>query len=512
MAQTQQPKNLEEALKVIQQLTKMIEHQNQLIEQMNVALQLQQHRRFSKKNEAMNPDQLSLFEDESAKITVEDPSNDEVKEESVSRHPKRKKKHVRQEKLDSLPQKDCEYDLKNKTCPDCEQPLENIGRKLISREPVVIPAQFFCKNTYAKVYKCRHCHPNGGDKLVTAGTPSPLFNHSYVSSSVLANIATNKFDLAIPFNRQERIWKAASLELNSKQMANAVIKGADRFLKPLYNLLCDQLRQEKVVHMDETPFQVLDSGKSRSYFWVVRTPKEFANHQIALFHYAPTRSGKVISDVLTSDYSGAVMCDGYGGYSQERLPESIFGSCLIHIRRLFIELVKGLKLKDDAPATKAVKLLSRVFHCENNLQYQTPAEKKAQRQKLVKPLLDAFYTFIEGISNPMHRLRNAIKNAVKLKSRVYQIFEICELPLSNNAVEQSIRPSTIIRKNSLFAKSTAGAKANAIFYTIVQTAKLNNLNVFKYLELIFEAHTRSQNPDLKAYLPWNPMVRQLCGN
>lgn len=92
MAQTQQPKNLEEALKVIQQLTKMIEHQNQLIEQMNVALQLQQHRRFSKKNEAMNPDQLSLFEDESAKITVEDPSNDEVKEESVSRHPKRKKK------------------------------------------------------------------------------------------------------------------------------------------------------------------------------------------------------------------------------------------------------------------------------------------------------------------------------------------------------------------------------------------------------------------------------------
>lgn len=91
----------------------------------------------------MNPDQLSLFEDESAKITVEETSNDEVKEETASRHPKRKKKHVRQEKLDSLPQKDCEYDLENKTCPDCEQPLEKIGRKLVSREPVVIPAQFF---------------------------------------------------------------------------------------------------------------------------------------------------------------------------------------------------------------------------------------------------------------------------------------------------------------------------------------------------------------------------------
>ena len=80
----------------------------------------------------------------------------------------------------------------------------------------------------------------------------------------------------------------------------------------------------------------------------------------------------------------------------------------------------------------------------------------------------------------MHKLKDAVKNALKLKDRrVYQIFEIGELPLSNNSVEQSIRLSTIIRKNSLFAKSTAGAEANAILYTIVQTAKLNNLDVFK---------------------------------
>lgn len=92
----------------------------------------------------------------------------------------------------------------------------------------------------------------------------------------------------------------------------------------------------------------------------------------------------------------------------------------------------------------------------------------------------------------MHKLKDAVKNVLKLKDRVYQIFKFGELPLSNNSVEQSIRPSTIIRKNSLFAKSTAGAEANAIFYTIVQTAKLNNLDVFKYLELIFEAYTLSE--------------------
>ena len=88
-------------------------------------------------------------------------------------------------------------------------------------------------------------------------------------------------------------------------------------------------------------------------------------------------------------------------------------------------------------------MLSQVFHKENNLRYKTPAEKKAQRRKLVKPLLDAFYRFIEGIAYPMHKLKDAVKNALKLKACVYQIFEIGELSLSNNSVEQSIRLSTI---------------------------------------------------------------------
>ncbi|MEO5288725.1 IS66 family transposase [Limosilactobacillus allomucosae] len=95
----------------------------------------------------------------------------------------------------------------------------------------------------------------------------------------------------------------------------------------------------------------------------------------------PTRSGKVISDVLTLDYAGTVMCDGYRGYGQEQLPKATFCSCLIHIRRPFIELVKGLTLKNNSQATQAVKLLSRVFHKENNLRYKTPAEKKSSVAK-----------------------------------------------------------------------------------------------------------------------------------
>ena len=70
------------------------------------------------------------------------------------------------------------------------------------------------------------------------------------------------------------------------------------------------------------------------------------------------------------------------------------------------------------------------------MRYKTTAEKKAQRQKQVKPLLDTFYNFIEGIAYPMHKLKDAVKKALNLKARVYQIFKIGELPLSNNSVEQ----------------------------------------------------------------------------
>ena len=189
----------------------------------------------------MNPDQLSLFEEKQVEATdSEEPSDAAVEKREPSRHPKPKKSNSRKGNLDRLPQEDCEYDLDDKTCPDCHQEMKQIGRRLASREAVYVLAHTVCRNVYAKTYKYQHCHPNGGDKLVTTKTPSPPFNHSYISSSILAAIIANKFDLAVPFNRQERMWQVANLELDSKQMANAAIKGAKRFLKPLSDYLVNR--------------------------------------------------------------------------------------------------------------------------------------------------------------------------------------------------------------------------------------------------------------------------------
>ena len=159
-----------------------------------------------------------------------------------------------------------------------------------------------------------------------------------------------------------------------------------------------------------------------------------------------------------------------------------------------------------------MRILAKVFHIEKRLKYSSASEKAAQRHQHLKAVIDDFYQLIEEAltKSPLKPLRNAIKNALKLKKRVYQMFRHGELPLHNNHNEQLIRPTTLVRKNSLFAKSTAGAKANAIWYSIVQTAKLNHLDVFKYLETLLSAFTKRETPEIEAYLPWTREIQESC--
>ena len=152
-----------------------------------------------------------------------------------------------------------------------------------------------------------------------------------------------------------------------------------------------------------------------------------------------------------------------------------------------------------------------ICHTENQLKYQTSSEKCSERIRRVKPLLDKFYRYINNIAFPQGKLRRAaIGNALKLKERVYRIFEDGQLPLTNNPVGQVIRPSTLIRKNSLFAKSIAGARANAIYYSLTTSAKLNHLNIYKYFKYLFDHLPNQSKTGLEAYLPWSKEIQINC--
>nr|WP_283548087.1 IS66 family transposase [Ligilactobacillus salivarius] len=428
----------------------------------------------------------------------------------VVRHRKAKPHGQRAEFLDSLEQVDVIHKFEQKTCTDCHEKLTPIGKKCVYREVGLKQPELFCRNHYQQTYKCNHCHPKGGDKIIVSKVPtSPIFPHSYFSSSVLAKIIVDKYGMAVPLNKQEMFFKHLGLPMDTNKMSRAIIKLSEQ-LEFVYNELTKILLKNPVIHMDETPFQVLEEkNRSKSYFWVMRSTEEFSNQQIAVFSYSSNRKQENISE-LVGDYTGAIMCDGYNAYSSEMYPQITFGSCLVHIRRHFTDITKSLQQGKESSALKAVKLLMRIFEKEKNFEYQSATEKAQKRKLYLKECIDKFYNFLETIINPSGKLKRAVEHAQKFRSRLEQIYEIGELPLSNNAAEQVIRLSTLIRKNSLFAKSTAGARASAIFYSLVQTAKLNKLDIFKYFNYIFSLLEKRENVKVEAYLPWNPEVKKIC--
>lgn len=503
---------LEEALRENKELKAKIAELTEMVNYLQKQL-------FGKKTEKLSAGQLDLFDDKEQETA---PTNDSTVEKlttTVTSHQRKcKSKESRKEWLDCLEQVEELHQLSKQelTCDQCGQMMTVIGKHEQYREVKLVPAHLCCKIVCTETARCEHCQDpeTGNDVLVQAKTPQPLFPHSYLSSSVIAEVLFEKFGLAVPFTRQTQYWERLGLPITSKHMARGVIEAGERFGQKIYERLRQEIKAAPVVQLDETPFQVLDLDQSHGYFWSACSTEEFSPHQVSYFHYAPSRSGKVITEILGNDFSGGIMCDGFSGYSDNRLPEAYWGTCLVHINRQFKRLLdpKITRFQGQSIASDAVRILAKVFHIEKRLKYSSASEKAAQRRQHLKAMIDDFYQLIEEAltKSPLKPLRNAIKNALKLKKRVYQMFRHGELPLHNNYNEQLIRPTTLVRKNSLFAKSTAGAKANAIWYSIVQTAKLNHLDVFKYLETLLSAFTKRETPEIEAYLPWAREIQESC--
>ena len=501
------------------ELEKRIEELEKKLEKKDEVIQQLLQRLYGKKTEKLADGQLSLLsDDELENLGIENEETTIMVEETLpTRRTSRKKKASgkRNKVLDQFEQRDVIHDEPGKICKCCGKKMVAIGKKCQYRELKQKPVEFECVNHYVRTYKCSNIegHDSGNEVLDQAiPKTAPLFNHSYFSASSLAEIVRNKYELAMPLNRQEILFKSYGLPITSKQMSEAVIKLSERHLQPLYSKLLGELTSEKVIHMDETPYDVLakNTKSHKTYIWAVRSTVEFSNHQIVLYKHSDTRNSFNIADILGANYCGAIMCDGWAAYSSKTYPNITFGACLVHIRRKYINITKSLKGKTYSVARKAVILLGKVFHAEKNLKYRTEEEKVVARIEQIKPLLDEFYEFISEVKTPSNELKDAIKHSFKQRARLEEIFKIGSMPLSNNEVEQSIRPTTLVRKNCLFSKSYAGAQANAVYYTLVQTAKLNGLDAYKYLKYIFEQLELRKNSNVEAYLPWSDEIQAKC--
>jgi hypothetical protein len=301
--------------------------------------------------------------------------------------------------------------------------------------------------------------------------------------------------MGIPLYRQEQEWKRQGISLSRQTMSNWIIKATEDYLEPIYNGMREILFSCDTLHVDETILQVLreldKTAQSKSYMWLYRTSRynkysHELKYPIVLYEYQPDRKAKRPTEFLKG-YKGYLHTDGYEVY--HGLPKDIIVvGCWAHARRKFDEALKVLPEKDREGSNilRGKRYCDALFDLERDFAEMTADERFLKRQELSKPLVNEFFEWLISL-NTVPKTPIGVAAGYALGQRKYLENYLLDgrLEISNNRAERSIKPFVIGRKNFLFANTPRGAKASAIMYSVIESAKESGLKPFEYLVHIF---------------------------
>jgi transposase len=463
------------------------------------------HREFGKSSEKCSQ-QAELFDEAENEIDDDAPSMAEVVDADTKTKPATKAKSGRKPLPPSLPRVRIEHDLTaaEKIC-QCGCQKTCIGED-ISEQLDIIPAVIQVLVHARKKYACKNCE-NGVDIAALPEQPIPKSN---ASPGLLAHIVVAKYQDALPLYRMETIFKRLDIHLPRNTQANWMIKGAQLF-QPLYNLFNDQLLASGYIHVDETTVQVLKepgkSAESKSYMWVRRTGDR--EHPIVLFDYHPRRSGEVVT-LLLGDYQGYLQTDDYASYLKIGASKGVTHlGCMAHARRKFMDAKKVTPSKKGkvSKADVAVEMIKVLYRIETEIKDKTTAERYIIRQQKSIPQLGKIRTWLDKALEstlPKGKAGIAIAYMHRNWQKLIAYTKDGRLNIDNNPVENAIRPFAIGRKNWMFSDSQNGAKASAMYYSIIETAKANGIEPYVYLRALFTQLPSCKTvEDYESLLPWN---------
>lgn len=499
-----------------------IDHNLQLVlEQM---ADLKRHR-FGRSSERHEPDeQISFLEvdgkmvffNESEAVAAED---DGAELETVPRRKPKKKQGKREDDLDGLPVVLIEHSMTEEKLAALfgEDGWKQLPDEVYRRYGFT-PAKVEVEEHHVKVYAGKKT-----DEIVRAPHPESLLRGSLVSASLEAAVMNAKYVNAIPLYRQELEFERYGLHISRQNMANWTIQCADRYLAVLYDYLHKKMYGYHVLQADETPLLVNKDGRpagSKSYMWVYRTGRMYTDRQIVLYEYQRTRNASHPREFL-KDFSGICVTDGYQVYHtiEKEREDLVIAGCWSHARRRFDEAVKALpKAKQkDSRAYLALTMIQAIYREEKQLKELPAQERQDRRQLSVRPLVEAYFTWVrENLPKVPQKSKTWEGLSYSLNQEKYlKVFlDDDEVPMDNNAAEQSIRGFCIGKKNWVMIDTVAGAKSSAIIYSIAETAKANNLKPYDYFEyLLTEIPKHLDDTDrtfLDDLLPWAPNLPANC--
>ncbi|MTH55804.1 IS66 family transposase [Bacillus mangrovi] len=480
---------------------------------------LKKHQEFGASSEKTPDDQLSLPLFNEAEITAtpleEEPEEEACAEATPTKSP-------RKTISADLPLETVTHTLpkEEQACSSCGNEL-HMMKKEVRRELEIIPAQVKVVEHEREVYACRTCEREGiTTPILRAPMPNPVFPKSMASPSAVAYVLTQKYMAGIPLYRLEKQFEQLGVPLSRQTLSNWTLYSADQWFDPLIQHMRKHLGNQEVLHADETTVQVLqEKGRApttNSYMWMYRTGK--TSPPCVLFDYQTTRAAKHPQRFL-KDFKGKLHVDGYSSY--ESLPGVTLSGCWAHARRKFDEAQKSAPPKQGGQLTlaeQALQEIGRIYKVEKEIAKgeSTPEERFSIRQKQSKPLVEAFFTWLKKIRPqvlPKSSLGIAIKYTLNQQRKLEEPFKDGRLEIDNNLAERSIKPFVIGRKNWLFSQSSKGAKASATVYSLIETAKENQLNVFQYLVYLFETMPNIDHKDsqkIEGLMPWSKTLPGSC--
>ena len=477
-----------ERLKSAQAQVAVLQQENNwLIEQIRLA----RKQRFGSSSEKTASGdglvQLSYLFNEPECMARESAPEPDVAQIAVKAHA-RKARRSTQERLPE----DIEVEVIHKTltaeecvCSQCQGHMHDIGKDVTKRLKI-IPARFVVEETHVHKYACKHCQKHDITTPIKAAVADPaVIKGSIATPEAIAHIMTQKFVMYSPLYRQEQEYGRAGVPLSRQTMSNWLLKGSELWLKPVYEQMKVELLKQDVLHADETTLQVLhEPGKkaqSKSYMWLYRTGRD-APQQIVLYEYQQSRRAEH-PEVFLKDFKGYLHADGYAGYY--KIPGLAVAACWAHVRRKY---EKGLAGTSEKEAAKRSNLLrgkqycDRLFAIEKEIAGLPPEERLQKRKVLAVPILEEFHNWVFRLKDaPKCLLGKAAHYTRKYWQYLTTYLQDGRLEISNNRAERSIKPFVMGRKNFLFANVPKGAEASAIIYSVIETAKENGLDPYRYL-------------------------------
>lgn len=461
--------------------------------------------KFGRKSEKVIDDgfsQASLFESPGAILVLNEAEALEEKSEEITIKAHKRKKTDKKDSRNLPIDQTVVVDVptEEKLCKEHRAPLQKVGEREIIKIEYISASKQVIKYIYP-IYGA--CSEFCAQENVTQ-TPQDMLPNALATPSLLADLIISKYEMGLPFYRIEKKWAEDGFNITRATQAKWLIDIFPQF-SGLINLMNEDLVKDGYIQCDETPVHVLKlDGKKlnkKSYAWVRYNPIA----DIVLYEFYPSRSGKIVKNYL-EDFKGYFQSDAYNGYNAvDKALDAVRVGCWYHARQGFFKAYEDYK---SEKSKEILLLIKRLFKIESNAQELNLdyKQRKELRDKESIPIIDEIKIWLDKLSLetlPSSPLGKAIQYALSNWKRLIVFLQDGRIELSNNWIENKIRPFSIGRKNWIFFDTDKGAEVGCFFYSLIETAKCHGLNRRAYLKNLFEKLPLAKTQaDLEALLPY----------